>query len=402
MTILDLDRIQEISEGLLTKEQLSDSLQRGASVLLKGQRRVVAIGEGLLVKVNVNIGCSKLKAYDAELKKIDHFSQLGYRPDTMMDLSIVRAERPLYNVIAEVLGSPVGTLPHYLCYDTRRGIDRVQLLEEIEKQASAGVSWMTLHLTVTRELYERAQSTRMTPTTARGGGIVVRDMYLNNRTEGILSLYFPDILSILKKYNVTLSIGSVFRPANVVEALDEVHRAEIEMQGIYIREARRRGLQVIMEGVGHMTMNKIPEYIHLTKERYGIPFVPLGPITTDAAVGEDHITNAIGASYMALLGGADLLNSVTREEHTGKVPTLDSVEEGLRAARIAAHSVNIARFPAYDSVDNSTAMKRGVSYTCVVEGGLFTESAKMRFSMGCSRCGKECPLIINYIVEMHK
>jgi phosphomethylpyrimidine synthase len=226
-------------------------------------------------------------------------------------------------------------------------------------------------------------------------------MYLKSLSEGVISRYFPEVLSILKKYNVLLSVGSVFRPANVVDALDEVHRAEIDLQGVYISEAKRQGVQVIMEGVGHMTLDKIGEYTHIIKSRYGIPMVPLGPITSDAAVGQDHITNAIGGAYMAFIGGADMINSVTREEHTGGVPTLDSVIEGLKAARIAAHSVNITRFPLLDGLDKTTAQKRARNHTCVIEGGLFTESSKMRFSMGCTRCGKECPLLINYILDDH-
>mgnify|MGYP001617368902 FL=1 len=123
--------------------------------------------------------------------------------------------------------------------------------------------------------------------------------------------------------------------------------------------------------------------------------MPLGPTTTDAAVGEDHISSAIGSAYMAFLGAAHVLNSMTREEHTGRIPTLESILEGLRAARIAEHTVNIARFPQVLEPDRDIAQKRAGNYTCVVEGGLFTESAERRFSMGCSRCGAECPLLLN-------
>lgn len=149
-----------------------------------------------------------------------------------------------------------------------------------------------------------------------------------------------------------------------------------------------------MEGIGHMTLDKIAEYAEMVKT-YGVPFMPLGPITTDAAVGEDHISNAIGAAYIAFLGAAHVLNSITREEHTGKVPTQESIIEGLRAARIAEHSVNIAKFPQVLEPDRQVSDKRAGNYTCVVEGGLFSSSAERRFSMGCSRCGSECPLILN-------
>jgi len=390
---------QEIREELVTQEKLYRNLTDGSVVVLNGKDRSIAIGKDLMVKVNTSIGCSSLKTFNTELEKLSFLAHLGYRPDAMMDLSIVRLKKPLYTFMIEEFGGPIGTLPHYLCYHPRHGIHPHQLLEEIEMQAEAGVSWMTLHLTVTKELYEEAQRLRITPVTARGGGLVIRDMYLHKRNEGIISLYFPEILNILKRKNITLSIGTVFRPATVVDALDKVHRAEIDLQGIYISEAKRQGIQVIMEGVGHMRLDKIGEYTNIIKSRYGIPMVPLGPIVSDAAVGADHISNAIGAAYMAFIGGADMINTVTREEHTGGVPTLDSLVEGLKSARIAAHSANIAKFPSLDSVDKNIAQKRGKNYTCVVEGGLFSESSKLRFSMGCTRCGKECPLLINFMLD---
>lgn len=393
---VSLDHVQEIQEGLVTAEVLRDDLATGKAVLLKGVRKSVAVGTALMVKVNTSVGCSTSEDLERERAKVSLLGDLAYGPDTMMDLSIVRLARPLYSYAIEEFGGPVGTLPHYVCYEPRGGIDSARMLEEIERQAAAGVSWMTLHLTVRRDLYDLAQLTRRTPVTARGGGLVVRDMFAKGKSEGVLAANFPAILDILGRYDVVLSLGTTFRPANVVEALDPVHRAEIELQGTYIREARRRGVPVMLEGVGHMTLNRIPEYIALAGA-YGIPMVPLGPIPTDAAVGEDHIASAIGAAYMALLGGADLVNSVTREEHTGGVPTSEAILEGLRAARIAAHSVNVARFPSLDVADRETADMRAASYTCVVEGGLFSRSSRSRFAMGCSRCGPECPLLVNYV-----
>jgi phosphomethylpyrimidine synthase len=150
-----------------------------------------------------------------------------------------------------------------------------------------------------------------------------------------------------------------------------------------------------MEGMGHAPLHKISEYTKLIKQVHDIPVMPLGPITTDAAVGEDHISSAIGAAFMGYLGGADLINSVTREEHTGGVPTFEAILEGLRAARIAAHSVNITRYPKLDRLEQNTSEVRGENYTCVVEGGLFQQSTRLRFSMGCSRCGDLCPLLFN-------
>lgn len=394
-----LDHIHEVKEGLITLDRLNKNLANGSVVVLKGNSRCVAAGKDLLVKVNTNIGVSNKKGLALELEKVRPLSSVGYHPDTIMDLSITHLDKPLYTYIIEEFGGPVGTLPHYLCYHPQKGIDPKMLLEEIQKQAEAGVSWMTLHLTATRDLYERAKMVRRTPTSARGGGIIIRDMYINDRKENILSAYFDEILRIFKKNHLALSIGTVFRPATTVDALDEIQKEEITLQGEYIKEARSKGVPVMMEGLGHASLLKIREYVQIVKGRYDIPFTPLGPLPTDAAVGYDHIASAIGSAYMALLGGADIINSVTREEHTGGIPSCDSIMEGLRAARIAAHSVNIARFPSLDYTDRETSGKRSKNYTCVVDRGLFTESAKRRFSMGCQRCGKECPLLINYLLS---
>ena len=141
-----------------------------------------------------------------------------------------------------------------------------------------------------------------------------------------------------------------------------------------------------------MPINKIPVYAEMVK-RYGIPFMPLGPIVTDAAVGEDHIANAIGSTFMASLGAAHILNSITREEHTGKIPSLESIIEGVKAARIAEHTVNIANFSEALEPDRNIADSRAANNTCVVDGGLFTKSAERRFNMGCTRCGPQCPLL---------
>ncbi len=396
---IDLADIQDVKEGIITHEELTRNIATGSAVILEGRNRPVAVGKGLLVKVNTNVGVSNSKALSVELEKVKALSRAAYRPDAIMDLSIVRLPKPLYTFIIDEFGGPVGTLPHYICYRDRKGIDPSMLLEEIAKQAESGVSWMTLHLTARRDLCEKAKIARMIPTAARGGGIIISDMYINSRNESILSIYFDEILAILKKNLVTVSVGTIFRPATTVDALDEVHRQEIDIQGEYIREARNRGVQVMMEGIGHSTLTKIEEYTRIVKAKYNVPFVPLGPLPTDAAVGNDHIASAIGAAFMAYLGGADMINSVTREEHTGGIPSCESIIEGLRAARIATHCVNIARFPKLDAPDRRTSDRRATNYTCAVEEGLFTESAKIRYSMGCQRCGNKCPLRLMHLLD---
>jgi phosphomethylpyrimidine synthase len=381
---------------LLDDAAVDAGLQSGRMIILRGRYRSVVVGGGALVKVNTSVGCSELRNVGFEYAKVEALAAAGYRPDLTMDLSIVRPKRPVYELLVEDFGGPVGTLPHYLCFKPGKGIDPKLLLDEIERQASSGVAWMTLHLTVTRERYQVAQRTRLTAVTARGGGLVAEDMFIKGKNEGVLSALFPEIAAILRRHGVALSLGTTFRPANVVDAMDAAHVDELMAQRPYVDEARRLGIPVMLEAVGHMTLADCDRFASTVRDELGLqlPIMTLGPIPTDAAVGEDHIANAIGSAYLAMRGATNILNAVTREEHTGNVPTIDSIMEGVRAARIAAHAVNISRFPALD-LDRSIARTRANHYTCVVDGGLFSQSVQTRYAMGCTRCGSACPLVVN-------
>ena len=398
----ELHSAQEVHEGLLSFRRVRSGVAAGKLVPLSSAEQTVLAGPGALIKVNTSVGCSNVRELKVELEKVDTIARAGYRPDVMMDLSTVRPREPLYRYISASLGIPVGTLPHYLCYKPRRGVDVQQLLEEIERQAEGGVAWMTLHLSPTRELNDISRRTRETATTARGGGIVVRDMLLHDRNESVLAERFSDIAIILKRNNVALSLGTTYRPANTVDALDSAHVKELERQTVFYNEARRLGIPVMLEAVGHMRLKDFAQFTRFIRRnlRFPGPVMALGPIPTDAAVGNDHIANALGAGMLAFEGGTNIVNSVTREEHTGQVPSHDSILEGLRAARIAAHAVNISLFPELDfPAENEVIRKRDHNYTCVVQGGLFDQSAETRFAMGCTRCGNECPLLVNFVTD---
>ena len=394
-----LNSIQEVTEKLTTRAALTRKLRDGRLILLRGKNRNVAIGKGALLKVNTSIGVSDRNGLRAELKKLDLLASVGYRPDTMMDLSMIRLDKPLYTFAIDKFGGPVGTLPHYLCYNDRKGIDASELLAEIERQSEAGISFMTLHTTARKYLYEKAKTTRLIPVVSRGGQITINDMYINNRDESIISLYFDEILRILRRHDVVVSIGTTFRPGATNDALDGVQLEEIELQGDYIKASQHAGVAVMMEGIGHASLDKVAEYVVTVKRNYDVPVMPLGPIPTDAAIGQDHISSAIGATYMALLNGADIINSVTPEEHTGGIPDKCSIMDGLKAARIASHAVNIVRFPRLNLVDRVVSEQRGKNHTCVVDGGLFTDSVSQRISRGCSRCGEKCPLLLSYSLD---
>jgi len=392
-------KVQEVEERLVELAKLEQEIKLRHIIVFKAKRLPIAIGPGILVKVNTNIGISSPEHLETELRKLHALSTIGYAPDSMMDHTIIKLPRKqFYEYMIEEFDGPIGTLPHYLAFDPDKGIAKEELLDIATAQAEAGVSFMTLHPTPTQELYEKACRMRTTPTTSRGGGIVVSDMYINSRRTNIVDSCFQDLLSILSRHNMALSIGSTFRPATVVEALDDIHRREIVLQGEYVRAAQEANIPVQLEGIGHIRLDQIYDYYELVAS-YEVPMMPLGPLPTDAAVGQDHIANAIGATHAAWINAAHIINSITREEHTGGIPTEASVLEGLKAARIAAHAVNISRFPKIATINREVSDLRAKSHRCVVEGGLFTRSAKTQFSLGCKRCGPECPLLINKLLQ---
>lgn len=169
-----LDKIEEVRDGIISKEELSEKLNTGEALILRGKKRSIAVGYGLLVKVNTAVGLNGAATQaniDIELEKVRSLTSLGYAPDMMMDLSIRRTNPPMYEQVAEAFGGPVGALPHYLCYDHKNHIIRPDnLLNMVETQAQAGIAFITLHPTPTKELFEKAVRERATPITSRGGG----------------------------------------------------------------------------------------------------------------------------------------------------------------------------------------------------------------------------------------
>ena len=347
-------------------------------VRLSGKHSTVFVGKGLELKVNSSVGLNSEQEFDQEVNKILTISNHNIQPDIMMDLSTQKISTPLYNVIAEEIGCPVGIIPHYVCFKPTVGIDKSELLETIEQAAMAGVSFLTLHFTADLEIAEKSLSRRI-PIISRGGSLILRDMKRNNRRENILLQCFDDIIQICKKYNVAISLGTTFRPSTLNDAMDYANLKELEIQKDLCEALIERGIHVLMEGIGHIPLLKIASYVDLLRKGRYVPFMPLGPIVSDFTAGQDHITSAVGASYMATLGGADIINAVTREEHTGGIPTIQSILEAIDVANTVVKIVNNNRFPN----DNSSSSKR--LHNCM----------GIAHKVGCSRCGFECPFIWN-------
>ena len=383
--------IQEIQEGLLSEKEVDSLLSAQNTVLLKGKNRNVAVGNGFLIKVATNIGVSNPNDLQFELDKLQLINGAKFSPDIIMDHTIVDLEKPLWQTLVDKFQGAVGTLPHYLGYNSKSGIDEVQLLEKTEEMAEYGVSFITIHPTANEQLLAIAKQDRILPTTARGGSIVLSDLKINHRNENVYEKHFLSILKILKKHNMAVSIGTTFRPSNIFEAVDRVHIEETKLQADFVKTAKENGVDVLMEGVGHIRLSDMEKYAKIIKE-IDVPFMPLGPIPTDASVGFDHVASAIGASHLGFLGVAKIFHSITREEHTGNVPTIDSIIEGLKSARVAAHTVNISLFPNFATLDKQVSLTRAHNKTCVINQGLFIENIDENYTAGCSRCKHECPL----------
>lgn len=334
----------------VSPEWLRNQVASGRCVIPKNKNHPIeprAIGEGLPVKINANIGTSRKHCYlDEELQKID--MAIKYGADSIMDLS---TGGDLHAILAEVIKkSPVmvGTVPIYSliarkkCEDTPSYLfDPKEILEEIEMHAAMGVDFMTLHCAITRSCMQVVDThRRITGIVSRGGSFLYKYMKITGK-ENPLYEYFDDILQICEKYDVTISLGDGLRPGSVADANDAIQIKELLVQGELVRSARAKGVQVMVEGPGHMPLNKIAMNMQLMKKICdGAPLYVLGPLTTDSAAGYDHIAGAIGGA-IAAANGANFLCYVTPAEHLC-LPDFEDVKQGVIASRIAAHSADVA------------------------------------------------------------
>lgn len=306
------------------------------------------VGKGLRTKVNANIGTSSdYPDLDDELKKLD--AALSAGADAVMDLSTGGDLESIRKSILARCPVPLGTVPIYevavrvAC--ERGSIVRMtaeDLLETIRRQAEQGVDFMTVHCGVTRESIDRLRDQgRVTGVVSRGGAFLVKWIIAND-SENPLYERYDDLLEIARKHDVTLSLGDGLRPGCLADATDRAQIQELIVLGELVRRAREAGVQVMVEGPGHVPIDQIAANIQLQKRLCdSAPFYVLGPLVTDVAPGYDHITSAIGGA-IAASSGADFICYVTPTEHLG-LPTPEDVREGVIAARIAGHAADIAK-----------------------------------------------------------
>src|SRR5713226_5757156 len=330
----------------LAPELVRDEVARGRMIIPANinhpELEPMAIGVASLCKINANIGNSAVTSeINEELKKLH--TAVHYGADTVMDLSTGGDIHEIREAILRNSPVPIGTVPIYEAIARVKRVEDLNaevMLEVIEEQAEQGVDYMTIHAGVLIQ-YLPLISKRITGIVSRGGAILAQWMAYNHK-QSFLYERFDDIVKIFKKYDVSFSLGDGLRPGCVADASDEAQFAELKTLGELTKKAWEHDVQVMIEGPGHVSMDKIKEQVEKEVELcYEAPFYTLGPLVTDIAPGYDHITSAIGA---AMIGwhGASMLCYVTPKEHLG-LPNSEDVKQGVIAYKIAAHAADVAR-----------------------------------------------------------
>ncbi len=301
------------------------------------------IGEQYTVKINANIGNSALGSDIAEeVEKMEWAVKWG--ADTVMDLSTGKDINETREAIIRASKVPIGTVPMYQTFEKADG--KVENLtwelfrDTLVYQAEQGVDYFTIHAGLLQRHVPLALG-RVTGIVSRGGSILAKWMSHYNQ-ENFLYTHFDEILDICSSYDITISLGDGLRPGSIADANDAAQFGELEVLGELTLRAWERGVQVMIEGPGHVPMNLIAENMRLQKELcHGAPFYTLGPLVTDIGAGYDHITAAIGGAMIAWMG-TSMLCYVTCKEHLA-LPNRDDVREGVVAFKIAAHAADIAK-----------------------------------------------------------
>ncbi len=302
----------------------------------------MGIGIAFRCKINANIGNSAVTSHiDAELEKLHR--AVHYGADTVMDLSTGGDIPAIRKAIIANSPVPIGTVPIYEAISRVRRTEDLTpelMLEVIHEQAEQGVDYMTIHAGVLREFVPLVRN-RITGIVSRGGALLAQWMEYHKK-QNFLYEHFTDICKILRKYDVSFSLGDGLRPGCLADASDEAQFAELEVLGQLTKVAWEYDVQTMIEGPGHVPMDQIE--LQVTKEQelcHEAPFYTLGPLVTDIAPGYDHITSAIGAAMIGWYG-ASMLCYVTPKEHLG-LPNADDVRLGVIAYKIAAHAADVAR-----------------------------------------------------------
>ncbi|HHQ45448.1 MAG TPA: phosphomethylpyrimidine synthase ThiC [Candidatus Altiarchaeales archaeon] len=353
------------------------------------------IGEGVSTKVNANVGTSPgNSSVDAEIEKA--LLSIEYGADAIMDLSVGDKVDETRKAIIKAVDVAVGTVPVYQMFMGRdiADVDLDVMLEVIEKHCKDGVDFLTIHCGVTKHIVEELMPKRLIPVTSRGGSLLAR-WIRHHKRENPLYENFEKVCEILKEYEVVLSLGDGLRPGCIHDATDEAQLEELKRLGEFTLTARKMGVQIIIEGPGHVPLDQIEYNMKIQKKIcHNAPFYVLGPLVTDIGVGYDHITGAIGGA-LAAMHGADFLCYVTPSEHLG-LPKKDDVINGVVASKIAAHAADLVKLGDTSRDDAMSRARKCLDWDEMFKNALFPQiRAKYPHLKGkdaCSMCEEYCAL----------
>jgi phosphomethylpyrimidine synthase len=345
MTTPEMLRVAE-RETHLTPEQIRDEVAAGRMVIpantqhLKYELDPMAIGRASRTKVNANLGASPVSSgTDEEVEKMKWSERWG--ADTVMDLSTGGDLDACRQAIIQNSTVPIGTVPIYSMIIDRKieDLDRDMILNALQHQAEQGVDYFTIHAGVLQEHLTLIKE-RLIGIVSRGGALLAKWMIHHGKQNPMYTLW-EDICDVMREYDVTFSIGDGMRPGGLADATDEAQLAELSTLGELTERAWKKGVQVMVEGPGHVPLDQIEFNMKVQRRLcHGAPFYVLGPLVTDIFPGYDHITSCIGATNAAW-HGASMLCYVTPKEHLG-LPKKDDVKQGCIAYKIAAHAADIA------------------------------------------------------------
>ena len=380
-------------------------------VHIKKGMRAFGVGEGLSTKVNVNLGISGDKADAAEeWKKVKIAEDFG--ADAIMDLSNSGKTRQFRQQLIDETALMVGTVPMYDAIGYMEKplvkLTKDDLLEVVRAHAEDGVDFMTIHCGINKSVIKTFKETgRLMNIVSRGGSLLFGWMEVTGN-ENPFYEYFDEVLEICHEYDVTISLGDSCRPGCLYDSNDATETAEMIELGKLCKRAWAAGVQVMVEGPGHMALDEIAANMKLQKRLcHNAPFYVLGPLVTDIGVGYDHITAAIGGAISAS-SGADFLCYVTPAEHLC-LPNAQDVLDGLMATKIAAHAADIAKkVPhARDLDDKMGQARRKLDWDAMWKCALDPVTGKKRYEESpaategtCTMCGKMCAVrTVNKVFE---
>ncbi|MCM8795540.1 MAG: phosphomethylpyrimidine synthase ThiC [Candidatus Omnitrophica bacterium] len=365
-----------------------------------------AIGYGLKTKINANIGTSTDKSeLSDELEKLKIAIKHG--ADTIMDLSIGGSLEKIRRQILQKSSVPVGTVPIYevaVRAERKKGdfleFSLDDILDTLKTQAEDGVDFFTIHAGVTRKSLAALKTHKRILDIVSRGGAILAGWMIRHKKENPLFEHFDKILDIAYTYDITLSLGDGLRPGSILDATDIPQISELKILGELAKYAKKKNVQVMIEGPGHIPLNAIKKNIDLEKKIcLGAPFYVLGPLVTDVASGYDHISAAIGGALAASFG-ADFLCYVTPSEHL-RHPSVEDVREGVIASKIAAHVADIVKFGRrawrWDKQISLARKKRNWKQQIKLSidpqrARQYRESSYPYLSDVCTMCGKYCSI----------